>query len=70
MKELSTKAKAKMAVAAMRIDITKEQPERFKGTITVGELARHYQNTELNEESSTRAFSTRECDRGMIHSTS
>src|SRR5271154_6061742 len=66
MKELSTKAKAEIAVAALRLDITKEQPERVKGTITVRELAAHYQSTELNEESSSKAFSTRECYRGMI----
>jgi len=66
LKELPTKAKAETAVAGLRLDITKEQPARLKGAISVRELAAHYQSTELDEKNSTKAFSTRECYRGMI----
>ena len=66
MKELPTKANAEMAVAGQRLDISREQPERVKGAITIRELAAHYHSTELNEQTSTKAFSTRECYRGMI----
>jgi hypothetical protein len=35
LKELPTKAKAETAVAGLRLNITKEQPARVKGAITI-----------------------------------
>jgi integrase len=64
--ELPTKAKAEKAAAALRLDITKEQPERVKAAVTVGQLAAHYMNKELDELHPTKAYSTRECYRAMI----
>jgi hypothetical protein len=60
LKELPAKAKAETAVAGLQLDITKEQPARLKGAITVRELVAHYQSTELDEKNTTKAFSVRE----------
>jgi len=64
--EYPTKAKAEKAAAALRLDITKEQPQRIKAAVTVGQLAAHYMEKELDEQHPTKAFSTRECYRAMI----
>ena len=63
---LPTKAKAEKAAAALRLDITKEQPERIKAAVTVGQLAAHYMEKELDELHPSKAYSTRECYRAMI----
>ncbi len=61
-----TKAKAEQAVATLRLDITKEQPQRVKASMTVAQLAAHFMETELDEQEPSKAYSTRECYRGMI----
>jgi integrase len=65
-KEYPTKAKAEKAAASLRLDITKENPQRVKESVTVGALAAHYLERELDEEHSNKAYSTRECYRTMI----
>jgi integrase len=64
--EYPTKAKAEKAASALRLDLTKEQPHRIKATVTVGQLAAHYMEKELDEQHPTKAYSTRECYRAMI----
>ena len=66
LKELPTKAKAEKAAAALRLDITKEQPERAKAAVTIEQLAAHYTAKELNEDEPTKAYSTRYCYRIML----
>ena len=61
-----TKAKAEKAAAALRLDITKEQPQRVKAAVTVAQLAAHYTEKELNDQQPCKAYSTRECYRAMI----
>jgi len=64
--EYPTKAKAEKAAAALRLDITKEQPQRVKGVVTVEQLAAHYTETELRDDEPTKSFKTREVYRGHI----
>jgi integrase len=66
LKEYPTKAKAEKAAAARRLDITKEQPQRIKAGLTIGQLAAHYMEKELDEQHPNKAYSTRECYRVMI----
>jgi integrase len=65
-KQYPTKAKAEKAAAALRLDITKEQPERAKAAVTVKQLAAHYIEKELGEKNPTKAYSTRYCYRNMF----
>jgi len=64
--EFPTKAKAEKAAAALRLDITKESPQRVRDAVTVAQLAAHYIEKELSEDEPTKAYSTRECYRTMI----
>jgi integrase len=64
--EFPTKAKAEKAAAALRLDITKEQPQRVKETLTVEQLASHFIEKELDDKSTSKAYSTRACYRIMI----
>jgi hypothetical protein len=57
-----TKAKTEKAAAALRLDITKEQPQRVQQAVSVAELVAHYREKELGELSG-KANSTRECYR-------
>jgi len=59
--EFPTKASAEKAAAALRLDITKEQPQRVKETLTVEQLASHYIENELDEKHTSKAYSTRAC---------
>lgn len=61
-----TKAKAEQAAATLRLDITKEHPERAKASVTVAQLASHFMEKELYDEEPSKAYSTRECYRAMI----
>ena len=61
--EFPTKAKAEQAAAALRLDVTKEQPQRAKAGLTIEQLVAHYIDKELNEQHPTKAYSTRECYR-------
>lgn len=63
-KQFPTKAKAEKAAASLRLDISKEQPERAKATLTLAQLVSHYTDHELNEERPTKSFKTRETYRG------
>jgi integrase len=55
-----TKAKAEKAAAALRLDITKEQPQRVQASVTVSQLVAHYIDKELNEDEPTKSYKTRE----------
>jgi hypothetical protein len=65
-RDLPTKAKAEKAVAALRMEISKEQPERVKASVTVTELAAHYCKTELGEAFPRKAYSPRKNYQAMI----
>jgi len=64
--DFPTKAKAEQAAAALRIDVTKEQPQRAKAGLTIEQLVAHYIDKELNKQHPTKAYSTRECYRTMF----
>jgi len=64
--EYPTKAKAEKAAAALRLDITKEQPQRVKAAVTVAQLAAHYIEKELRDDEPTKSFKTREVYRGHL----
>jgi len=64
--ELPTKAKAEKAAAALRLDITKEQPHRVQQAITVAQLVSHYIEKELNGAVPSKSFKTRETYRGHL----
>jgi integrase len=64
--ELPTKAKAEKAAASLRLDITKEQPQRVKQAVTVAQLVAHYIDKELDEDHSSKSYSTRECYRTYL----
>ncbi len=64
--DFPTKAKAEQAAAALRLDVTKEQPQRAKAGLTIEQLVAHYIDKELNEQHPTKAYSTRECYRIMF----
>lgn len=61
-----TKAKAEKAAASLRLDITKEQPERAKASLTVAQLCAHYTDHELREDTPSKSYKTREVYRGHI----
>jgi len=63
---LPTRTKAEQAAASLRLDVTKEQPQRAKAGLTVAQLAAHYIDKELNEQQPTKAYSTRNCYRTMF----
>jgi len=62
--ELPTKAKAEKAAASLRLDITKEQPQRVKQAVTVAQLIAHYIDKELDGDIPGKSFKTRETYRG------
>lgn len=62
--ELPTRAKAERAAAALRLDITKEKPQRVKEVVTVAQLIAHYTMVELREDEPTKSYKTREVYRG------
>jgi integrase len=64
--DLPTRAKAEQAAASLRLDVTKEQPQRAKAGLTVAQLVAHYMDKELNEQHPIKAYSTRECYRTMF----
>jgi integrase len=64
--EFPTRASAEKAAAALRLDITKEQPERAKATVTIVQLCAHYADHELREDQPTKSYKTREVYRGHI----
>jgi len=64
--DFPTRAKAEKAAASLRLDVTKEQPQRAKAGLTIGQLVAHYIDNELNEQHPTKAHSTRECYRTMF----
>lgn len=64
--EYPTRASAEKAAAALRLDITKEQPQRVKETLTVEQLASHFIEKELDEKHTSKAYSTRACYKIMI----
>jgi integrase len=61
-----TKAKAEQAAAALRLDITKEQPQRVQQAVTVAQLVAHYIDKELSDDAPTKSFKTREVYRGHL----
>ena len=61
-----TKAKAEKAAASLRLDITKEQPERVRASVTVAQLAAHFRKKELDDQTTRKSFSTRKCYQAMI----
>jgi integrase len=65
-KQYPTKAKAEQAVASLRLDITKEQPERAKAALTISQLVAHYIDHELREDEPTKSFKTREVYKGQL----
>ena len=64
--EYPTKAQAEKAAASLRLDITKEQPQRAKAGLTIDQIVAHYIDNELNEAHPTKAYSTRECYKTMF----
>jgi hypothetical protein len=64
--EYPTKAKAEKAAASLRLDITKEQPQRVKQAVTVAQLVDHYIDKELDEKHPSKSYSTRECYRTYL----
>jgi len=64
-KEYPTKAKAERAAAPLRLDITKEQPERVREIVTVSQLVSHYKEKELGEDGS-KSFKTRQVYEGHL----
>ena len=60
-KQYRTKTAAEEATIALRLDITKETPQRVESAITVGQLVVHYKDQELNGERRRKAYSTRQC---------
>lgn len=56
--DFPTKAKAEQAAAALRLDVTKEQPQRAKAGLTVEQLVAHY-----NRQGTERAAS----DKSLFH---
>ena len=54
--EYPTKAKAEKSAAALCLDITKEQLQRIKTAVTVGQVAAHYLKKELDERHPTKAI--------------
>ena len=64
--DFPTKAKADKAAASLRLDITKERPQRVRAAVTVGQLVAHYIDKELDDQQPCKAYSTRECYRTVI----
>jgi integrase len=64
--DFPTKAKAEKAAASLRLDITKERPQRVRAAVTVGQLVAHYIDKELDDQQPCKAYSTRECYRTVI----
>lgn len=61
-----TKAKAEKAAASLRLDISKEQPERIRASVTVAQLAAPFREKELGVQTNPKSYSTRKCYKTMI----